>query len=658
MIRRHSAVRIISRWILPVAALCIAAFVIGFSAKLPFISTVRERVVGTVAFLFLGQAPHFYHLDMEKNGQDLRLWPGDALELSYRDEFVIKAISSDDILGRGIIVDVEGVGSDNDGGVLLKGIQLIDNIVLQERGTTGAGAGRKYNILVKYRGEKIAALPVKVIILPQDWLRYARSTDNSALQIEYLKRAIITSNGDVNIIKMLAGVYRRAGLSEEAIVQYRRVLELAPEDIKAWTELTQCYMKTANYGQVIETSRQLLRLKPGDPEHLLNIALAYSALAQWSKAIANYEASLKLQPGNPLANFKLGEAYEKVGRLAEAISHYKEVIARAPDALHAVVALAGAHYRTGNYDEAIKWYRKAAGKQPQSAFLWANLGLAYGGKGLWQEEVGSYRKALALSPNDAIVHFNLAAAYEKRKKERESLAEYQKVLSLKPGDLAALQRIAAMDMNAGRYAEAIKKNEIIVRILPKSAVHYVNLGLAYAELGKYRQAAENYEKAIEHGIKEPQVRYNLAYAYERSGRTKESILEYEKYALVNPTEQVLNLLAAYYLKEKQYDNALKSYRKLGEVSKKKANFYSGIAHVYNLKGDIDNEIEYLKQAIRHDPEDDAAYQDLAAAYESKEMYAEAYRACVKAYELNPESKNARAKIPQLRIRMLEKKMSK
>ncbi len=648
-----------NRRLLPIAVLLAALVTVAvlffFALDFPFFSRFGMRVGNAFSFYLLGRPPHFYYLDMEKNGQDLRLRPKDYFELSYRDEFVIKAVSSDDLFGRGISIDVEGIGGTTDRGRLLKGIQLIDNIVREENGIHGRGQ-KKYNILVLYHGEVIAALPIKVDILPQDWLRYARSTDNSALQIEYLKRAIAMNARDANVVMMLAGVYKRAGLLQEAIGQYRRALAISPDDLRTWTDLVQCYMKVQNYGQAIEASREILRLNPQDAEVFMNIALAYGGLGQWDKAIANYAESLRLNDKNPLGHFKLGEAYEKAGHTREAIAQYKQVIARAPRALNAFVALASAELRVGEYDEAIKWFREALGKQPRNATLWADLGLAYGGKGLWKEEAESYRKSLALNPNDPLVRFNLAAAYEKGKKAQEAAAEYQKVLLLKPDDLDALQRLAGLEMSAKKYEEATRHYERIVKLSPKKAVIYANLGLAYGELGRHKLSADNYEKAIKNGAKEPQLLYNLAYAYEQLGKMKEAIGQYEKYALAHPTVQVMKLLGAYYVKEKQYDNALVSYKKLASIAPRNAQAYSGIAHVYALKGDADKEIEFYKLSLRYDPEDDGVYLSLGAAYESKEMYAEAYRAYVKAYELNPDAQRAKAKIPQMRIRMLEKKI--
>ena len=167
---------------------------------------------------------------------------------------------------------------------------------------------------------------------------------------------------------------------------------------------------------------------------------------------------------------------------------------------------------------------------------------------------------------------------------------------------------------------------------------------------------EQVKDAIKKGAKDPNLLYNLAYAYDQLGRTKEAIREYEKHSRVKPTVDVLNILAEYYMKEKQYDNALRNYKKMTELDPKKAAPYSSMGYVYGLIGDTDKEMQYYKMSLHYDPEDSDVYQSLGAAYEKKEMYADAYKAYLKAYELNPEAKKARTKIPQLRIRMLEQKL--
>jgi len=126
-------------------------------------------------------------------------------------------------------------------------------------------------------------------------------------------------------------------------------------------------------------------------------------------------------------------------------------------------------------------------------------------------------------------------------------------------------------------------------------------------------------------------------------------------AVAQPTIEILSTLASSYVREKQYDKAVKAYTKMIELQPKKAAGYSGLAYVYGLKGDADRQIQNYRLALRYDPEDDVSYLGLGEAYEKKQMYAEALKAYSNAYELNPDSTKAARKIPQMKIRILQQK---
>ena len=190
---------------------------------------------------------------------------------------------------------------------------------------------------------------------------------------------------------------------------------------------------------------------------------------------------------------------------------------------------------------------------------------------------------------------------------------------------------------------------------PRKAVIHSYLGFAYTELKKTAQAIENYQNAIKLGVKDPQVHKNLAQALSQTGKTKESIAMYEKLASTNPTPDVLNILVDAYMRDKLYDNAIRIYRKLIELNPKKATYYSSLAHVYGLKGDLDRQIEYYRMSLKFDPEDDEVYANLGAAYEKKGLFAEALKAYTSAYELNPDATQAARKIPQMKIRIIQQK---
>ena len=111
--------------------------------------------------------PEFYYLEMEKNGKDIRVSKEKALEVTYRDEFVVKSVVSDDLTGKYTTVRFEGLSkNDNDLGVLLKGVDFVNKIIQRRAVINKSGIVSNYKILINYRNKTIAVVPLKIEITP------------------------------------------------------------------------------------------------------------------------------------------------------------------------------------------------------------------------------------------------------------------------------------------------------------------------------------------------------------------------------------------------------------------------------------------------------------------------------------------------------------
>ena len=378
------------RWALALSALAgllvvLTGLVWGLATVFPqrfnSLSTGWTRAKNFIAFTILGKQPQFYHLDIEKNGKVYRLTPREFFEITYKDEFIITGVTSDDLRGKGITVDVDGTGRRNDFRILMKGIEFVDRVMKQGRRTNAEPAGGDYRIHVRYLEREIGTIPLKVTILPQDWLRYAQGSNSERQQIDYLKRAIATNPGDTGVRKVLAGIYYRLGMVREAGEEYQTILKLKPDDAAALKELARCYQSQKNYEQAIGVYRRLLIIQPNDPTVYSSMGQTYAAMGNWSKAVAAYQQALQMNPEDGNVHFKLGQVYEATNKKKEAIAEYQIALNKNPAADEIVLALANANLKAGKQDEAIKWYKEMLKRQPRNAMAHANMGLAYGNKG-------------------------------------------------------------------------------------------------------------------------------------------------------------------------------------------------------------------------------------------------------------------------------------
>lgn len=652
--------------LMAIGLLALAAYlylVLFAPARVKDVEYFAIRAKNAFSHLIMKEKPGFYYLILEKSGQDFKLTKDDKFDVYYRDEFVIKEIVSDAIAGKGVTVDVEGLGTGNDYQTPLRGIELVDKTIEGLVTEKGKRELTPFRILVKYEGEAIAEIPVAVELTPQDWLRHARATKDEGEQINYLKKALAMNKADTAVRKTLAGLYEKRGMRAEAVVQYRELIQLQPGEAGHWQELLRIHQESKDYEEVVKSSQHIIKINPGDNNARLNMALAYESLGKRDKVIETYQEALKNDAANPVIHYRLGETYEKAGAFGKAAEHYKAALSKRPQDHNIMMALAEASIKGGNQDEAIKWFKEILKVQPRNAAVWANLGAAYGVKGLVKDEIDSYRKSLALR-NDQTVRFNLAAAYEKSKMDKEAAEEYRNILGKRAPDPDVLERLANALFRLKDFKEASSRYEELVKLSKKNrqmAHVHLNMGFAYGELKKYSQSAKSYEAALDQGLKDPIIYYNLAVTYEELKNEKKAMEAYERHASLQPTLEVLDKLARHYEDKGQFENAIKAYLRLEKMTtgaSGKAFYFLSMGDIAVKQGNPDKAIEYFRNSLKYNPKDGEIYFRRAEAYEKKKMYQEARQDYQMALEYGASLDQAKRKIYEMGVKITQQKFNK
>jgi tetratricopeptide (TPR) repeat protein len=185
------------------------------------------------------------------------------------------------------------------------------------------------------------------------------------------------------------------------------------------------YRGQARPGEAILAYRKALEIRPDDPRTLLNLGLAHADIGDFTAATDLYRRTLQLEPGQTLALLNLGIALEAQGDVAGAVAAYRRATELRPHEPLAYLNLGNTFYRQRQPEQAIGFYKRAADLDPGLAPAHFYLARAY-------ILVGEYAKALAAVRTGLRFEANDATAQQMLRDLEATLAGAQG--SARPGD--------------------------------------------------------------------------------------------------------------------------------------------------------------------------------------------------------------------------------
>jgi len=293
--------------------------------------------------------PVFYYLEAEKNGEDVHISREKPLKITYQDEFVIKSVVSDDLTGKHTSIKFQGYSkTNNDLGILMKGVDFINAVIKGGTLIGQSGIVRGYYITVQYKGKVIGSVPLEIIVTPQDWLRFAKESSDIKQQIEYLKKAIALNSDDIGVRKILAGVYLRLGNTDDAMALYHEVLKIKPDDAVALEELAKCYLLKKDLQSAENISQKLVKINPQDARAFAVRGMILAEKGLWEQAAQNFREAVRFEPDNEFIRFQLAETYKKSNMLSSALEEYKYLIQSSQQPEQAYLALGDIYLQQKN----------------------------------------------------------------------------------------------------------------------------------------------------------------------------------------------------------------------------------------------------------------------------------------------------------------------
>ena len=288
---------------------------------------------------------------------------------------------------------------------------------------------------------------------------------------------------DVAERRNLGIAFYRTGMYEEAVREFRRVLEMRPDDATAGFHLALVALRERRDREAVRRLKALM--EEVGPRHaaFVNLAIAFDRLGRSADALIALNEAETHRPAVPVValmraviQLRMGDVDAATESLAEyqlrlrtaeppaaPYYHYAALVAALAGRLDMAEAtirdgldtypgsapllvLAGAiAERRGDFEEAESLYRHAAEEDPELPQTHKNLGdLAYR-RGLYEDAVAHYRRAQELSPDlGDDLYAKLGNIHYRQRNRTEAVRCWERALELNPKNEVVRNNLGAV----------------------------------------------------------------------------------------------------------------------------------------------------------------------------------------------------------------------
>ena len=184
-------------------------------------------------------------------------------------------------------------------------------------------------------------------------------------------------NLDLAPVHRVTGLHLRSvGFYEQAAAEYRRAIELEPNDAENYRRLGQVLEENNQKGEALAAFQTAVQKQPGYYRAHVELGAYHYNRGDYTSAVEPLSKAAELTPDEPNVRFALGATYVYLGRYAEAEQQLRNAVAlnETPNALHSLGLTLMYQARDR---EAIPYLARALHRDPESFLSWMYLGIAY-----------------------------------------------------------------------------------------------------------------------------------------------------------------------------------------------------------------------------------------------------------------------------------------
>jgi tetratricopeptide (TPR) repeat protein len=326
--------------------------------------------------------------------------------------------------------------------------------------------------------------------------------------------------------------YAEQGRYEEALIEFKSVLQIDPNHAKAHFDLAHAYFRVNKPREGFWELRETVRLDPANHEAKLEFSQLAILAGEKEEALLQSSSVVEADPSNVHAYLVRGQALDSLDRRDDALASYEEALAVAPEDETAMRVVAKARSQREKYQESEELYTKLVELYPSyENYLAMGRMLRKQGPGRVDDHEAVLKKALELAEGEdrTEAYTYLASFYYRLDRKDETFALLENGVATEEDNLDLIYLLARLHRGEGNKAQADELLEKSAEARPDDPDVHLVLSSYRARNGDYEGALAAAEKALELDpdhktakLRKAEVLLELGLKDEREGAVEEA----------------------------------------------------------------------------------------------------------------------------------------
>jgi tetratricopeptide (TPR) repeat protein len=386
---------------------------------------------------------------------------------------------------------------------------------------------------------------------------------------------------------------------------------------------------------LLEAATQL----PHSAKIQFGLAALYLKSGQAVKAREQYALMVKdykEKPSGLEAKVKLAEMDLVSGKQAEAEWQVQEVLKENPRSSDGLVLLGRMALARRKGKDAVQAFRTVLHDQPELATVHFLLGQAYLLTGETNLAKESFEHAVALYPGQVDARRSLAALESQSGRHQQARARLDDLLKQWPNDLAALDMLMMVDLVTKNWVEAERTLERLRAASKDSAVAIMAEGRLRQAEGQIDKASAAYERATALAPNDPEPLLSLVKLDAAQGHADRARTRLETLLAARPDHPFGHgLLGEVLALSGHPQEADVQFREASRVNPKWIAPWLGWGGLWLVQKQPDQAVRVIQAGLKANPDSEELHMLLASAYSAQGQIDNAIIAYDGALRLNP-----------------------